>query len=95
MKEQLAEAIECYKSGEALPESITKLGIGTKEMGRLVSAHEDVENASRGGCSDWDGGGNPHRMMEERGREIAWDSFTELCRSYGIDPYDFRWAMSK
>ena len=64
-------------------------------MNELRRANERVEAASMGGSSDWDGGGNPHRMMEEMDREYAWRNFCDLCKSHGLDPYAVREALRR
>ena len=64
--------------------------LGKELYDELYRAHQRVEAASRGGSSDWDGGGNPHRMMEEDDRASAWQFFSDLCKAHGLDPYECR-----
>ena len=79
-----------FKTGKTL---ISGKEIDENIMDELRRAHQRVEDASRGGCSDWDGGGNPHRMMEEMDREYAWKDFCDLCESYGLEPSEVRKAL--
>ena len=81
---QIPETDKILISGKEINESL---------MDELRRAHQRVEDASRGGSSDWDGGGNPHRMMEEMEREYAWADFCDLCHSYGLDPSAVRQAL--
>ena len=79
-----------FKTGKTI---ISGKEIDQSVMDELRRAHQRVEDASRGGSSDWDGGGNPHRMMEEMERVYAWRDFCDLCQSYGLDPSAVRQAM--
>ena len=79
-----------FKTGKTL---ISGKEIDESIMEELRRAHQRVEDASRGGSSDWDGGGNPHRMMEEMDREYAWNAFCDLCHSYGLEPSEVRKKM--
>jgi hypothetical protein len=83
-KNKIPQTGKTLISGKEIDESV---------MDKLRQAHQRVEDASRGGSCDWDGGGNPHRMMEEMEREYAWKDFCDLCRSYGLDPSAVRQAM--
>lgn len=83
-KNKIPQTGKTLISGKEIDESV---------MDKLRQAHQRVEDASRGGSSDWDGGGNPHRMMEEMEREYAWKDFCDLCQSYGLDPSAVRQAL--
>lgn len=79
-----------FKTGKTI---ISGKIIDKSIMDELRRAHQRVEDASRGGGSDWDGGGNPHRMMEEMDRKYAWEDFCDLCQSHGLDPSEVRKAL--
>lgn len=84
------------EKNQSLQKGITLISgkeISENLMNELRRANQRVEDASRGGSSDWDGGGNPHRMMEEMDREYAWRNFCDLCKSHGLDPYAVRQAL--
>lgn len=59
--------------------------IDKQSIEELKRAYQRYLDAPSGGGSDWDGGGNPHRMMEDDEERRAWAAFRELCEKKGLD----------
>lgn len=91
--EQLTEAIRNHEKGESVDPELVALGLTNEWIDRLIRAHYRFEASGRGGSSDWSGGGNPHRMMEEMEREIAWSWFDDVCEELNLNPWDCRGAL--
>jgi hypothetical protein len=91
--EQLTKAIRSITSGESIDPKLVELGLTESWVSLLIHAHYNVESSSRGGCSDWTGGGNPHRIMEELDHKKAWDWFETVCEELNLDPWDCRCAL--
>ena len=80
----MADAI-CYYRLD-LSDELKATGYDADDVRRLINAYLDKFNA-RGGESDWSGGGNPHRMMEEDERDRAIAYFKDACEKLGVS-YD-------
>lgn len=61
-----------------------------KSFEELECAYRRYLHAPSGGGSDWDGGGNPHRMMEDDEERRAWAAFCNLCDAKGITTEEFK-----
>lgn len=55
---------------------------------RKITTEVTYDWSFPGGDSDWDGGGNPHRLMEEAQarKERKMDSFVEYCKKKEASP---------
>jgi hypothetical protein len=92
----LEEIVYRHLSGLEINSLLTDTDISEQDIVDLI--HEYDTRTTRtvvtydwsfsGGSSDWDGGGNPHRMMEEEQarKETLVDSFVEFCEGRGYSP---------
>ena len=93
--EQLTEAIRKHRNSEGIDPELVALGLTDSWINGLINAYYDAENSSRGGSSDWDGGGNPHRIMEEMESNRVWDWFNDVCNELDLSVSDCLGALRK
>lgn len=91
--EQLTEAIRNHQMGKSIDPQLVELGVTDFWIDSLIRAYYDYEASGRGGSSDWTGGGNPHRMMEDMERERAREWFDTVCEGLDLNPWDCRAAL--
>ena len=93
--EQLTEAIRKHRNSESIDPELVALGLTDSWISDLIYTHCRVEEFQSGGASDWDGGGNPHRIMEEMESYRAWDWFNDVCDELDLSVSDCLGALRK
>lgn len=93
----LEEIIYRHLSGLEINSLLADTGISEQDIVNLIHEYDTrTSNLSYcGGSSDWDGGGNPHRIMEEEyaRRKEPENSFVEYCERKGYSPWYCRDAI--
>lgn len=92
--EEISRAI-CRRSiGKNTSDILRPCRLDNSSTDRLIAAYKHMIDSCRGGDTDWSGGGNPHRIMEDMEQRYAEDAFCETCHALNLDSGLVRQAFS-